>query len=964
MSRNASNDIIIYFRTKYQTYPGQILFLIGDHPLLGSWNRTKAIRMSYCSREDFNWEVEIRISPSQLSTDCKVIKLEYKYIVISSNKNFGSYSYNYDIRFDNSAEICWDTGPNRCLIINNNINRNTPLIISTGDLFQPPIPVIQNLFFKKTFINVIYRHEFDFNKCIIGLHNTDTHSDKIQVRFRIIALQIPQNFGVYITGSLPIFKNWEHFEPLTAISPYLWEYVIELPRDSPSFDYKYLILNNQMKPPNKPVWEQRGNRRFMMPNHYSNVVVYFDWIIQLPPQKFRGTGILAGLFSIHSKKSINQIGEFPDIKLLVDWAVKANILNIQLLPIQDTLCYYAKNEENISRLVSAFAFNPIYLSLRLIDGYEPVEPPNEGDMFSVSRFKLQHLRNIFDKKVPKLALMSNSTFQQFVKKNEYWLPSYCFWCVIRDSQIKENTIKNTLEPPKLPRIEECKLPNFLEMNIESEDYGKMSEDEHFFVDCLFHCWVQYQCHLQLIESSKYAIEKGVVLSTTITIGQNLMSSECWSHPELFDMNYTTGSPPDNFSFHGQNWFYPSWKWERMFQDDFKWLRMQMNHRETYFQAATFDNPHFLFRMWNIPSGINNPLFGHYVPSIPISSRDLQEHDITDISRLYRPIFPMSDVQSFSMPEDTRNEIIERLAAKEGEYWLFKANLRTDRDIISVFKELKKNCSLEERLQLAMAKKILLSNFESVCLIPDSDREDNKLFYPRYSMTDSTVFKTLPEREAQILYKMFVDFYYRSNISLWHENGQKKLCVLASSQMQFYGYDLCVSLADEEKILNRLGICSCHSQRVPREPSLRFEQTTNFPYLSVSMPSSHDMPHLAIWWKDQQADVQQFYHQILKMEGSAPLSLSPKIANAIINLHLKADSMWCFLVFEDLFALTEEFEEVKEMNEWMIEPTTKGVKCSYRMGICLEDLIENHEQWTHEIAKMIENAQRGRNLIYT
>lgn len=954
MTRNSSNEIIIFFRTKYQTYPGQNLFLIGDHPSLGSWNRKKAIRMVYRSREDFNWEVEVRFSPMQSSSfDKEIIKLEYKFIVISSNKSFGSYSYNYDIRYDSSAEICWDTGPNRVLKIINN-QKNKALIISTGDLFQPPMPVIQNLFFKKPFINVIYKREIDFNKSIIGLANNEFASDKIQIRLRTIALQLPQNCRVYITGSLPIFKNWEHFEPLTAISPYLWEYIIDLPRDTPPFDYKYLILNDDDKSNSQPVWEQRGNRHFMMPEHYSNVIVFNDWLVQLPLQKFKGAGIVVGLFSIHSKSSINQIGEFPDIKLLVDWAVKANLLNIQLLPIQDTICYYAKNEENISRLVSSFAFNPIYLSLRLIEGYEPVDPPFERDTFSVSRFKLKQLRIIYDKKVDKLTLRSNSEFITFVQNNQYWLPSYCFWCSIRDKQIEKNDLNKTHDPPKWTPIDQCKLPDFL----------KDSLEESSFLDCLFHCWVQFQCHLQLLDATKYAISHRVVLSTTLTIGQNILSSECWSHPELFDMNYTTGSPPDFFSFHGQNWFYPSWKWDQMFKDDFMWLRIQMHHREKYFQSSTFDNPLSLFRTWSIPSGQNNALFGHYIPSNPISSQDLHEHNINDISVLYRPIFPMSDFQSFAMPENTRKMLIERLAVKDGDNWLFNPNLRTDRDIIKVFKELKeRNCSVDEKLQLAMAKKILLSNYESICLIRDSDKPDNKLYYPRYSMTDSTVFKTLPEREAQILYKMFVDFYYRSNISLWHENGHKKLCVFASSPMQFFGYDLGASLADEEKILHRVGICSYHSQRVPREPTLRFENTSNFPYLSISMPSSHDTPHLAIWWKNQQADVQQFYHQILKMEGTAPLSLSPKIANAIIKMHLMADSMWCFLLFEDLFALTDEFKDVQEFNQWLVEFTSKGIKCSYRMGIDLEDLIENHEAWTNEIAKMVEESNRGRKLSF-
>lgn len=952
MTQRQSKEITINFTTKYTTFPGQILFLIGDHPFLGCWSRTNAIEMNYDSGQEFNWVRQIQFSTSEYAakmgqTDIpSLISFEYKYIVISGNQNYASNIYNYDIRRDTSAEICWDTGPNRKLIIDSNLI-NQSFTVSTVDLFQPPLPTIQNLFFKKPFTEIVYRHEYDPKTVIIK----SLDSQLIQVRFRVIALQIPPNCKVYITGSLPLFQNWTHFEPLSPCGHYYWEFVINLPSNSPQFDYKYLFMPDDSQ---NLTWENRGNRVFKMPPHHTDVVIYHDWLLK-GPQEFKGAGLLTGLFSVHSKKSLNKIGEFPDIKLLVDIAVKANFLLIQLLPLQDTVCYYDKSERHISRLVSAFAFNPVYLSLRLIQGYEEVEPPTlSTDFFPVVQFKLQQLRNHFDTKVDKIRLRETDDFRQFLNQNSYWLPSYCYWCSIRDQQIIKNRENQTVDPPQWPPIEQCHIPDLLNTPLEQEN----------FLNCLFHSWVQYQCHLQLLDASRYAYSNRVILSSTITIGQNLFSSECWAHPEYFDTNYTLGAPPDIFSFHGQNWYYPAWKFEQMQQDDFMWLRCQLKHREKYFQASTFDHPLGLFRLWNIPSDTDNPLFGHFEPSIPIDTRDLYEHGISDIFRLFHPLFPIIDIQSFPMSPDIRETIIQRLAIQnEQGIWLFKPELRTDRDIKKVFKELKTISPEGERLQLALAKKIVLSHFESVCLIPNYTKSDLNEFYPRYAMTDSTVFKTLPEREAQILYKMFVDFYYRTNINLWHENAHHKLCVFASSPMQFFAYDVGASLTDEEPILHRFGICSCHAQRIPREPTLRIDQISNFPYLSVCTPSTQDMPHLAIWWRNQQADVQQFYHQVLKMEGAAPLQITPKIASAMINMHLEAKSMWCFLLFEDLFSLTDEFQKVQQLDDWLIQPSTKGVKCGYRMHISLDKLLEKHDKWFQDIAQMVENSKRGRSANF-
>ncbi len=76
----------------------------------------------------------------------------------------------------------------------------------------------------------------------------------------------------------------------------------------------------------------------------------------------RMAGVLSPLFSIYSGKSIG-IGDFEDIKLLVNWCGKTGISIIQFLPMNEvgpTFCPYDS--------MSSFALEPMYAVLRVLKG--------------------------------------------------------------------------------------------------------------------------------------------------------------------------------------------------------------------------------------------------------------------------------------------------------------------------------------------------------------------------------------------------------------------------------------------------------------------------------------------------------------------------------------------------------------------------------------------------------------------
>jgi 4-alpha-glucanotransferase len=75
--------------------------------------------------------------------------------------------------------------------------------------------------------------------------------------------------------------------------------------------------------------------------------------------QFRGAGVSIPVFSIRTKNGLG-VGEFLDIKLLVDWAVKAGFKLIQILPVNDTNARLDWRDSYPYSSISVFALHPMY----------------------------------------------------------------------------------------------------------------------------------------------------------------------------------------------------------------------------------------------------------------------------------------------------------------------------------------------------------------------------------------------------------------------------------------------------------------------------------------------------------------------------------------------------------------------------------------------------------------------------
>ncbi|KAL8502492.1 hypothetical protein ACS0TY_021582 [Phlomoides rotata] len=80
---------------------------------------------------------------------------------------------------------------------------------------------------------------------------------------------------------------------------------------------------------------------------------------------WRGTGVAIPMFSVRSEEDVG-VGEFLDLKILVDWAVESGFHLVQLMPINDTSVHGMWWDSYPYSSLSVFALYPLYLRVQAL----------------------------------------------------------------------------------------------------------------------------------------------------------------------------------------------------------------------------------------------------------------------------------------------------------------------------------------------------------------------------------------------------------------------------------------------------------------------------------------------------------------------------------------------------------------------------------------------------------------------
>ena len=423
-----------------------------------------------------------------------------------------------------------------------------------------------------------------------------------------------------VTGSGTLFDDWTKFVPLhrSGAQGTLWSGYLD---PSEPFEYKFVIIDDASGRPK--YWEAGENRRFYFGAGEGTLQVIREREPVFERAPWRGAGVAIPVFSLKSEDSFG-VGEFKDLKKLVDWAAQTGQSVIQILPINDTTMTRTWTDSYPYNANSTFALHPQFISLpeagvKVNKAYKALQQELNSlpqiDYERVNNEKTRLLVEAFEKVGPEV--LQSEEYKSFFSANEHWLVPYAAFCVLRDINCTPEFGKWT----ELSVYSRSGVEAFRKVNGEKMD---------------FYCWEQFCLDRQLKDAVEYAHSKGIAIKGDLPIGISRDSVDAWQYPELFNLDSQAGAPPDAFSEDGQNWGFPTYNWEEMAKDGYGWWKARLKKMSEYFDAFRIDHILGFFRIWEIPLGIKSGLLGHFNPALPYSSDELRGRGFDPESELFVP----------------------------------------------------------------------------------------------------------------------------------------------------------------------------------------------------------------------------------------------------------------------------------------------------------------------------------------
>jgi 4-alpha-glucanotransferase len=896
----------IHFKIPYYTYWGQRLLVTGNIPELGNNDLSKALSLNFQSPED--WSGDIEFDPKE------TLKLNYKYILFT----------------EQNGQYIQEWGDNRNIFIND-------LKIEhyfCFDVWNSPA-FVENIFLTTPFQQVFLRHK-------IILATNDERIPKFTHIFKVKMPLLKKNESLCIIGNCDMLGNWSTAQPvmLTLAEENYWMVRLDLSKTQNEVHYKYGICDAESK--QFKYFESGPDHISPVLNSKKTVIQLNDGFVRVVNNSWKGAGVGLPVFSIRTKNSFG-VGDFVDLKLLIDWTAKVGLKLIQVLPLNDTTGTHTDADVLPYAAISAFALNPLFLNLASI-GKLPESHPlqqeydkKQAELNSLDRllflevinYKLEYAKELF--LIQKDTFLKNKDFQTFFKNNEYWLVPYAAYCVLRD---------------QFGTSDYRKWENFSQYD--SQKIAEFSSPDQSQFDAIAtNYFIQYHLHVQLSEAAKYAHEHGVVLKGDIPIGVNRNSVDTWVSPELFHMNMQAGAPPDMFAVKGQNWELPTYNWEMIERTGFDWWKKRLTQMSNYFDTFRIDHILGFFRIWQIPINQVEGIMGHLNPSIPVHINEFSEKGIWfDYNRFCKPYINDSILYDF-FGDETSWVKTNCLEIEDG--WKYKLNEKYQTQL--AVQNLYLEGQISERVKWGLFD--LISNV----LFFEVEGSNGTQYYPRFGMESLRSFRDLDSYAKDRLRELYVDYFFKRQDSNWYQSGMEKLPALKrSTNMMICGEDLGLMTPCVTAVMKNLGILSLEVQRAPKSNKIEFSHPSDAPYLSVVTPSTHDMSTIRGWWEEDRGLTQRFYNSQLGHWGEAPYFCDWWICRDILLQHLYSPAMWSIFQVQDLLSISNEVRRQNPHDERINVPSNSMFSWRYRMHLYMEDLLQKDE-FNEELRNYITQSGR-------
>ena len=781
-----------------------------------------------------------------------------------------------------------------------------------------------------------YMYSSAFTECVLARKRELSTESEYQrtVRLKVRAPQLRVGERLALVGEPECLGAWDASKAIPMAEHEYHEWVVSLDASllpAERFEFKFVVVEAAGE---AAIWEQTMNRSIELEAVADNAVVVYElpqaWF---PIYPWKGAGTVVPIFSLRSEGSFG-VGDFGDLKLMIDWTAMTCQRVLQVLPINDTNITHTWQDSYPYNSISIFALHPQYTDFRQLPELKDEEQRNrfeqlrqelnslpQIDYERVNNAKMEYLRLLFAQEWA--TVKRRASYQDFFKQNKEWLEPYARFCYYRDLY---GTATFTEWPQSLPKAQQKELD--------------------------FWYYVQYNLDTQMRLAHDYARQHRVILKGDIPIGISRDGVEAWVEPKYFNLNGQAGAPPDAFSANGQNWGFPTYNWDAMVADGCSWWVRRFSKMAQYFDAYRIDHVLGFFRIWEIPIDAVHGLLGQFSPSLGMTPAEIEGYGLHWQEELFTTPF-IADWTLERIFGDRAQYVKDTfLDRKHDDIWQMKPEYDTQRKILEWYKaQTADTCSTD----LENLRDGLYALISDVLFV--RDRKDHGKFHPRIGVQNDFIYQWLFDSDKAVFNRIYNDYFYRRNNHFWYTEAMKKLPRLTqATRMLVCAEDLGMVPDCVPWVMNELRILSLEIQTMPKDPTVRFGKLSHNPYRSVCTFSTHDMPTLRQWWDEDQEQTQAYYNGPLRRGGAAPHPLPGWLAKDIVSRQLTSPSMLCLLSLQDWLSIDEQ-QRLPDANAERINiPANPRHYWRYRMHMSIEQLMQA-DDFNETVRTLI--AQSGR-----
>ena len=722
------------------------------------------------------------------------------------------------------------------------------------------------------------------------------------IMFRVSAPQLKQGQVLALVGSHPAIGAWSaaRYLPMEYVGQGEWMLTVNVDAIPMPVEYKYVVVDEKSR--ELIAWEE-GDNRVILENSMSDgmVTVAHGDQLRLAEQTWRAAGVVIPVFSLRSEHSYG-VGDFGDLKRMVDWAVVTGMKMIQLLPVNDTTTDGHWHDSHPYNIVSAFALHPHYLDLEAVGVLKDKQRMTvyrrrkrelnalpQSDYEAVDRVKHDYIEELFAQQGDET--IKTRDYQLWVEENNEWL----------------------------------------------EPYAKGSA---------LVCFIQYHLHLQLKAAADYARQKGVVLKGDLPIGLSRKSTEVATHPDYFNLDCCAGTPPDSFNPMGNNWGFPTYNWES--KEMMLWQQRRLQWFSQYFDALRIDHVLGFFRIWEIPAHAVYGQLGHFSPALPLTAEEIEYFGLSFRRELFTK--PFINEQVLTRLFGVHANYVKENFLVQKSYGLYdmKGEYGTQQKVRAAFE----GRNDENSRWICQGLYRLIAN---VLFLEDERQKD--MYHPRIAVYQEPVYNALSAEEKDAFMRIYNNYYYERHNFFWGDGAIRKLStLLGETKMLICAEDLGMLPACVSPVLDQLRILTLEVQSMPKQIGQEFAYLNSNPYRSVCTISTHDMSPLRLWWQESPERTQRYYVTMLQKEGRAPEQLPAHMAEEIIARHLYSPSMICLLSLQDWLSMDAELRAKNPKGERINVPSDPYNRWQWRMHLTIEQLLDA-SHFNNKVKTMLVRSKR-------